>query len=136
MRIKLAMALVLAHVVSPAASAADPYREPAVQSQREFATAYASLAGMKVNVARAYASSSRFPPTYVDAGVDGPVMGPYFAIELGPEGVLKIMFNANADPALAGTELTAVPTINESGDVIWHCLAPDIPKDVRPRACR
>ena len=83
MRTAIAMTLILAQSMLPVASAADPDLESAGQPQREFATAYASLANLKRNVAEAWASSGRFPPTYSEARFDGPIDGKYFTIELG-----------------------------------------------------
>jgi hypothetical protein len=127
--------LILVSSIWAVASAADPALESATQSQREFAAAYALLANMKVNIARSYATSGRFPPTYLEANLDGPVKGPHFAIELGTEGVLKITFNESAQPDLAGTEYAAVPTVNEHKDIVWYCLAPTIPRNVSLQRC-
>lgn len=135
MRIALAMVLIVCHSMFPVARAADPALGPAAQSQREFATAYAHLGSMKVSVARAYASFRRFPPTYQEAQLEGPVEGPHFTIELGKEGVLTIKFNERAQPDLAGAEFAAVPTINEMGDMIWYCLAPKIPRHISLQRC-
>lgn len=129
---RTAIAIVLAHSMLSVASAADPDPGPADQPQRQFAAAYTFLADMKRSVTQAWASSGRFPPSYSEARLDGPIKGNYFTIELGSEGLLKITFNASADPAPAGTELNAVPTINESGDMVWHCIAPDTPRHLRP----
>ena len=132
MRIAIAVMLLLAHSVVPVANAADPEPEAATRSQREFATAYAVLANMKTSVAEAWASSGRFPHTYPEAGINGPVTEGNFTIELGSEGLLKITFKESADPVLAGAEVTAVPTVNQSGDIVWRCFAPQIPRYVRP----
>jgi hypothetical protein len=118
------------------ASAADPYLEPAGRPRREFATAYSRLASVKFTVAEAYASSGRFPHTYSEAKLDGPIEESYFTIELGTEGMLEVTFNESADPVLIGTDWAAIPTINESGDMVWHCVAPRIPEDVRSQGCR
>jgi hypothetical protein len=130
MRIAIAVTLMLAPSMLPVANAADP--RPGAAAQSQFATAYAVLGNMKRNVAEAWASSGRFPPTYSEAGLNGPVLESYFTIELGSEGLLKITFNASADPVLVDAEVTTVPTINESGDMVWHCFAPKIPRYVRP----
>lgn len=131
MRIAIVVTLLVTSSILSAA-AADPGSASAAQSQREFSAAYAVLARVKANVAEAWASSGRFPPTYSEARLDGPVMEDHFTIELGSEGQLKITFNESADPVLAGTDVTSVPVINESGDIVWHCIAPKIPKHVRP----
>lgn len=132
MRIAAAVTLMLACSMFPVANSADPAMGSAAQPQREFSSAYAVLANMKINVAQAWASSGRFPLTYLEARLDGPVNGRHFTVELGSEGLLKITFNESADPVLAGTEVTTMPTINESGDIVWHCSAPKIPKYIRP----
>jgi hypothetical protein len=120
----------------PMASAANPYPDPADRPRLEFDTAYSRLASLKLNVAEIYASSGRFPHTYLEAKLDGPIVESYFTIELGTEGMLKVTFNGNADPVLIGTDLAAMPVINEFGDIVWHCDAPRIPKDVRSQGCR
>lgn len=122
--------------VLPTASTATPYPDPADRPRLEFDTAYSRLASLKFSVAEIYASSGRFPLTYSEAKLDGPLMESYFTIELGTEGMLKVTFNENADPSLIGTDLAAMPVINELGDIVWHCVAPRIPKDVRSHGCR
>lgn len=136
MRTAVSTMILLGCLVSGMADAADPSGPSATQPQREFAAAFSSLTAMKAKVATSYAESGRFPGSYQEVRLDGPQRENNFTIELGREGLLTVTFNERAAPELAGNDFVSAPTVNEHGDVIWTCSAPNIPATVHMRGCR
>lgn len=127
---------VLCLVIAQFGSAAELDRGETAQLRRQVEAAFAVLSDMMGPVSEAFATSGKLPSTYSDAKLSGPTKLTYATVELGPEGTLKIVFKDNAHPLLARKEMKAVPMSTEHGDIQWYCLAPSIPKEVRPEGCR
>ena len=94
------------------------------------------IGGLKASLAESYAMNGRFASNYKEAGFEGPVRLPYATATLGAEGVIDISFNNKADPLLRGKVAKFVPMTSVNFDVIWYCLAPQLPEEIRPTRCR
>jgi hypothetical protein len=90
----------------------------------------------KAAIAEAFASTGKFPGNLKDAGVDAAPSIAYATVRLGSEGVINIRFNEQADPSIRGKVAKVVPMSSDVGDVIFYCLAPQLPEEIRPPGCR
>lgn len=110
-------------------------QDPDSDARAQIAGAFSLTYIMKASIAQAYGQYEVLPSTCVEADMTGPQQTSYATATLGQEGVITVSFNDRAVPALRGKIVKFVPMLNSSDDVIFYCLAPALPQELRPSNC-
>jgi len=105
-------------------------------ARKQVRETFLAINALKAAIAEAFASTGKFPGNLKDAGMDSAPQVAFATVKIGSEGVISIRFNEQADPTLRGKIAKVVPMSSVAGDVIFYCLAPQLPEEIRPQGCR
>jgi hypothetical protein len=101
----------------------------------QMAAALSMITSYRSAIGEVFATTGRLPEKYNEIGMLGPMKSFYVDSKLFAEGVVSVTFSANANELLRGKTIKLVPMVKPSPGLVFYCLAPAVPDNLRPLDC-